>query len=304
MKYSELQKTLSLKLNDIHPDKHDLFASVVNAVSIPRAFEDSTNVLTELTFENGEQAVLKQCRSNSLKDSDFWIGMQSLFSLNFAQSMGGYKPVYALLTQQGGLAVPQLLGADSASDDFSGFLCTSKLPGTVLCEPQVTDAMIEQLAEHLARLHQNQNGFFGPAFNPCNSAKEWWPKVFKSIRLLAEKRGVELSIIDFESEQACPDVFVPILPDLRWDQFLTDSNKLTGLVDLDAVVYGARELEFVLLEYLLSEQQAGVFKKVYEGYQPIPGLTVCREPYRWLLFFMNVLGEQSHDAWMQAPTRF
>ena len=99
-------------------------------------------------------------------------------------------------------------------------------------------------------------------------------------------------------------MFVPILPDLRWDQFLTDSNKLTGLVDLDAVVYGARELELVLLEYLLSEQQAGVFKKVYEGYQPIPDLTLCREPYRWLLFFMNVLGEQSHDAWMQAPMRF
>ncbi|MEA1988688.1 MAG: hypothetical protein U9N57_05720, partial [Pseudomonadota bacterium] len=73
---------------------------------------------------------------------------------------------------------------------------------------------------------------------------------------------------------------------------------------LDAFVFGAVELEFVVLEYLLDEQQAEQFKDLYQASNTLPDLTECREVYRVLLFLMNILGEESFDTWMQAPTRF
>ena len=94
------------------------------------------------------------------------------------------------------------------------------------------------------------------------------------------------------------------MPDLRWDQFLRQQDKLSALVDLDAIVYGPRTLEFVLLEYLLDPSQAECFAAEYQNYQVIPDLTDVRLPYRLLLFSMNVLGETDLDEWLNHPHRF
>ena len=94
------------------------------------------------------------------------------------------------------------------------------------------------------------------------------------------------------------------MPDLRWDQFLMQQGKLSALVDLDAIVYGPRTLEFVLLEYLLDQTQAECFATEYQNYQSIPDLTKVRLPYRLLLFLMNVLGETDLNSWLNHPERF
>ena len=61
---------------------------------------------------------------------------------------------------------------------------------------------------------------------------------------------------------------------------------------------GPRELELVLLEYLLTPQQAEVFLNVYQSYLPWPDLSNQRLSYRLLLFLMNVLGETDIDKWL------
>jgi hypothetical protein len=94
------------------------------------------------------------------------------------------------------------------------------------------------------------------------------------------------------------------MPDLRWDQFLQHANKLTTLVDLDAFVYGPREVELVLLEYLFNDHQAKLFEKVYGQFQPIPALKQVRKSYRLLLFLMNVLGEGDLNKWMKTSGRW
>jgi hypothetical protein len=94
------------------------------------------------------------------------------------------------------------------------------------------------------------------------------------------------------------------MPDLRWDQFLENDGKLSALVDLDAFVFAPRELDFILLEYLLNQQQARVFAQQYQQSHSLPDLSVVRKPYRLLLFLMNVLGEEDIDTWMQAAARF
>lgn len=94
------------------------------------------------------------------------------------------------------------------------------------------------------------------------------------------------------------------MPDLRWDQFLTKKERLFALTDLDAIVYGPREMEWVLLEYLLTPSQAEVFLKEYTQFLPVPDLTEVRDVYRTLLYMMNVLGSTDYEAWMKQPKLF
>lgn len=75
-------------------------------------------------------------------------------------------------------------------------------------------------------------------------------------------------------------------------------------MDLDAIVYGPKTLEFVLLEYLLDQKQAEIFAVEYMNHQTIPDLTAVRLPYRLLLFLMNVLGEMDLNSWLNHPKRF
>ncbi len=95
------------------------------------------------------------------------------------------------------------------------------------------------------------------------------------------------------------------MPDLRWDQFLIkNDNPKLALLDLDAFVFAPRELDFILLEFLLDQQQIQCFTEVYSKYHAIPDLEYARPAYRLLLFFMEVLGEQDIDKWMMQQTRF
>jgi len=60
------------------------------------------------------------------------------------------------------------------------------------------------------------------------------------------------------------------MPDLRWDQFLSNGKQITALIDLDALVMGPIELDWVILEYLLSAQQAEWFILEYATFTPPP----------------------------------
>ena len=63
-------------------------------------------------------------------------------------------------------------------------------------------------------------------------------------------------------------------------------------------------LIFVLLEYLLDQQQIEFFTEVYSKYHVMPDLEYARPAYRLLLFFMEVLGEQDIDKWMMKQPIF
>ena len=307
-----MKKQLSLSpFNLIDPKDLCHFNAVDSVVAMTNKFEDSTNLLWLCDSKQSEPAVIKVCDWQDVEDSDFWLGMRALFNLQYPQQMGFYAKVYELINDVTVLSIPELLACESATPDYAGFLYCSKLPGQVLedgVEGGVNEQMVRQLVHHLTQLHNVTNNQFGTLFNPEFSKALWWLKIRSTITLLAEKQGVKidrnLESTLFKSQQACPVQFVPIMPDLRWDQFLTDSEKLTGLVDLDAMVFGAVELEFVVLEYLLTEQQAVLFKQVYQMEHDLPDLRACRDVYRVLLFLMNILGEKSLYAWMQAPTRF
>ena len=101
-----------------------------------------------------------------------------------------------------------------------------------------------------------------------------------------------------------PNSFVPVMLDLRWDQFLIEDAKLKALVDLDAFVLAPSELELVLLELLFNEEQSALFAEEYQHFHSLPDLSMVRTAYRALLFLMHVLGETNCEKWLAKPAHF
>lgn len=281
---------------------------LIKATALPVMYEDSTHQLWQCDTSQG-QLILKICRKNNIDKSIFWQGMANLFDVYLPRQLGEFDQVYKTLTRLSRLAIPEFVASGPQAQKNQAFILATKLPGTMVNGVEVDDDMVVSLAAYIGNLHQYGQKKWG-RFSQTNFDAEQWPKRLQdTLNTLAEKQQsmIKADLLDEVIELAVNCTvgnFVPIMPDLRWDQFLQQSGSLSALVDLDAFVYGPRELEFVLLEYLLDDQQAILFTEHYQKTQSLPDLTRVRKPYRLLLFMMNVLGEKDVDIWMQVPTRF
>jgi len=272
-------------------------------------YDDSTHQLWHCETVDG-QMILKLCDNRSVQSSPFWQGMEQLFNVELPVHLGEFDSVYQTITELSTLQIPEYVASGSSVQDeqLFAFVLARMLPGTMVESALVDDDMVIALAEHISQLHQHQKSTWGPLHSAKLTAEQWPQRLQNTLRLLAEnQQAVPVKMVVEAIELATdytPETFVPVMPDLRWDQFLQHNGGLSALVDLDAIVYGPRELELVLLEYVLNEQQAMIFVEHYQRSHFLPDLSLVRKPYRLLLFMMNVLGEKNVDAWMQAPTRF
>ena len=286
--------------------QHNL-PELIQVSALPAMYEDSTHQLWHCDTVDGEM-MLKVCNADNVKNSSFWQGMKSLFDVDLTQSLGQFNQVYQQLSQLSSLVVPEFIAADCASKPSSpAFILTQFELGTMVDSKQVNNDMIMSLAEHISQCHQCENTQWGELYNAKKSADEWGYKLHSTLMLLAKSQNIPSEIlgdIGNQTKLISSEKFVPVMIDLRWDQFLQQDDKLTALVDLDAFVYAPKELEFVLLEYLLNEQQATEFKQYYQQKQQIPDLSAVRAPYRLLFFLMNVLGETDVYLWMNTAKKF
>ncbi len=247
--------------------------------------------------------VLKVCEHQHIENSAFWRGMNRLFAIDFPASLENIATIYQFVSRLSPLVIPQFIAAKASS-----FVLARWLPGDILQSEKVTQNSVELLAAHLGLLHRQQQTRWGTIQQPQFTAAEWQTRLQDTLQTLAGEMTDPFcsEVLQQAVEQVSTlveDCFVPIMPDLRWDQFLTHQATL-ALVDLDAVVYGPRTLEFVLLEYLLDDAQSAHFIRTYQSYLPVPDLSAVRDAYRLLLFLMNVLGETDLKKWLAAPQRF
>lgn len=283
--------------------QHALPALTKQASQIAAKFEDSTHQIWLCHSVQGP-LVLKVCRPDTIKHTAFWQGMNTLFAIDFPHSLGDIQPVYQRLAEWGVLPVPHFIASQADS-----FLLTRYLPGEMMQAGEVTAQSVILLAKQISQLHQHSSPSWGAFPQPKLNAKQWSLQLQDTLSQLAEnyQNNVPEALLTEALMQAAkitPKYFVPIMPDLRWDQFLSEKGRVSALVDLDAVVYGPAELELVLLEYLLDAAQAEEFSRVYQQLHTLPDLSSVRMTYRLLLFLMNVLGEQDMTLWMQSPKRF
>ncbi len=316
----ELPNALVPKLPTFHTATH-----------IPSQFEDSTHQLWRLEgVENKHQGTcnnfLKICSNTT---SPFWQVMQHLFGISLSIEISKFNDLYGFIKASTPLQVPTLIAAKSNA--HLAYILTSELSGSVVDD--VNLKMVGQLAQHIAELHQKKCPHWGAITSLGSqrsssqmlssqtklgfSASEWPKMLAHTLRQFSESQRIPAEIVS-QSLHACQyaDIaeFVPLMPDLRWDQFLQHDGELIALVDLDAFVLAPRELDFVLLEYILTKEQYDCFTQSYStvfneisdsntntSSNFIPDITKVRPAYRLLLFLMQVLGEQDIDAWMSAP---
>lgn len=288
----------------LHPCWRSRLPVVRAALSLPALYEDSTHRLWRLATEDGP-LVLKVCGIRGEPVQAFWQGMKILFDVDLPAQIGSHDRLHTALAGWTGLAIPEVVAAGSAEDGYPGFLLTRELPGRMV---QQSDAgMACALGHHLGRLHSRGHEHWGPLLAETNRAEDWPRHLAKTLASLAEQRGISRSAVDevlLQAKRCRVSEFVPVMPDLRWDQFLEDGGRLSALVDLDAFVRGPRELDLVVLEYLLDPSQQKPFRQAYASHRALPDLAAVRQPYRLLLYLLNVLGESDLGSWMQAPRRF
>lgn len=271
------------------------------AIPLASQFEDSTHRLWRCETEAGA-LILKVCNHDSIQQSAFWQGMNSLFNVDFPRSLRNIATIYSKISENTAVTVPRFIAAESNS-----YVLAEWLEGDAALTEDVTDVMVIQLAEHLGKLHTQVQTTWGPMQQAKLGAKQWSSRLYKTIQDLADNSSATIpnnvmTLCLQQAEAMEVEQFSPIMLDLRWDQFLQQHNRLTALVDLDAFVYGPKELELVLVEYLLNADQAALFKQHYQQYVELKDLSSTRGSYRLLLFLMNVLGETDLDYWLLRPT--
>ncbi len=269
---------------------------------LPQRFDDSTHNLWRLKARQSN-LFLKVCNNTG---SPFWQVMRHLFAFDLSKEIESFSHLYQFITSATPLQIPTLITAESAvNDQEPAFILTSELSGNVV--DNVNPQMVEQLAKHLAQLHHKEHNSWGTIVNPAFDIQQWPQRLEQTLSHFAREQNTPNDITT-QALNACKHAtsssFIPMMPDLRWDQFLQQDNRLTALVDLDAFILAPRELDFVLLEFILTPEQHAHFVQAYTRILPVPEITLVRPAYRLLLYFMQVLGEQELSDWMEAEQRF
>lgn len=280
-----------------------------NAELIPQRYDDSTHELWRLETNEPESDAsalfLKICNNTS---SPFWQIMQHLFGFKLTAEINNFEQLYSLIAKSTSLEIPQISKAETV-DDNKAFILTSELKGFAVDKADVTHTMVEQLAEHLAALHQLNYSNWGSMISSNLQNREWPDRLSVTLGKFAGTSEVDipgeilLQALD-SSKSINTESFIPMIMDLRWDQFHQCQGELSALLDLDAFVLAPRELEFVFLEYILTAEQCSHFKKIYSNHHAVPELSNVRPAYRLLLFLMQVLGENNIQAWMNKENHF
>ncbi len=293
----------------IVPTQQVNLPKLINATAIPARFDDSTHQLWALETDQGD-LFLKLCDQQAVEKSIFWQGIAALFNLDLPRTLSHFSQTYRLIAAHSPLKIPHLLASAASGEtpQYKGFLLTNALQGTAIDPECVSDEMVMSFANHLAALHQNTHPNWGSIQSADKAALEWPKALCKTLTDMATQQ----KIITLPAVQAAiaaakhcqSEHFIPLMLDLRWDQFLQQAGVLTALVDLDAFVYAPRELDFVLLEYLLNDRQTAIFTQAYTQHHEIPNITFVRAPYRLLLFLFQVLAEQDVVGWLNAEIRF
>lgn len=300
------------------------YETIYEVSLLPSLFEDSSAEIWLIKGFAGlvnndltsSEYILKSHKTHPNQSGiySFWSIMQSLFGLDLVLSYKNAQYSYAKLAQISSLKMPVCYDLLQGPNQMA--LVLEKLDGHTFHAEHLTRTTIEQFTNYLAGLHNNQQAGFGLIHEVGAELKanlfqinEWRERLksslmqsFQTTKIMGFDIAELLKAIDRLETQK----YVPVMMDLRWDQFAVNNGNLMGVFDLDAYVYAPIELDFVILEYLFNADQAWQFQETYFSLtgQNI-GLThEQRVVYRALFFVMNALGKNDYQNWMSQPVIF
>lgn len=277
----------------------------LDAIPHPALYDDSTHQVWFLRHPQ-QSKILKRLNHHA-PNQPFWRGMKQFFGVDIARNPALMPQTVARFAQLCSLDIPTIHAASASESGRYGFLLVAALAGETPQPEQVSASLVVDLAQHLAHLHQQTFNHWGGLLSPYYPLGDWG----KRLRHFLWQQGCDESLdnstwqaIVEQAGQIQPRASVPMIMDLRWDQFLMQEGRLSSLLDLDALVLAPVELDWIILEYMLDEAQARLFKQAYQQWSPLPELSAVRAPYRLLLQRLQVLGPHNCADWLAAPVRF
>jgi fructosamine-3-kinase len=257
-----------------------------------------------------EESVVRSSRMKSEPSNDFWWGCKRLFGIN-PRNVWELEEVNNTLKMFSSIPVPQVL----QKGIFENRQCVvvEKLEGHVLTSLiDQSESILESLGEGLASIHRFQSEYAGNPAKTYRVPMEHFHKHLSSgmeelVSKFYSETEIEsklLEMIESLMKLPTPNYATFVLIDMDPTQFLTDGSQITGLVDTEAYVLAPREFDLIGLEYILDKKSAAAFQKGYEKIMPLPNLTQCRRPYRYLYRLLSVQGSVEINKWLQHPSVF
>ena len=282
----------------------------IELLALPAKFTDSS--CSVWVGELADSKIIIKIADGDI-GSPFWQMLQNVFGFSIEQNFIHAKEVYTQISACSSLHIAKVL--DVFNVNKHPVLIMEFIEGYALDTDLLNVEMVTDLADYLAHMHSRKLSDFGCLASSQASHQEvtseqcakWFTQLTHFLRplfiskfenALAGYPNKDLDEILSHSGKSIA-AFVPVMMDLRWDQFAQFENRLVGVFDLDAYVSAPIELDFVILEYLLNKEQLTWFKQAYEvAGGVIPKLSGVRDLYRLLFFAVNALGEEDLNNWL------
>lgn len=288
-----------------------LFNSPILSVqALHPGYEDHASDVFLVRTEDKE-VIVRSSKMYEEPNNDFWWGCKNLFGID-PRNVHHLETVHTLLQEHTNLPIPTIIEKHILND--REFVVAEKLVGnTVQSFIGQPDSTLFSLGKGLAEIHKFKVDFIG---NPSGTFQVPLDGFYSHI-LNVSKELVHMFYSDDESIQnafptfesqlsslSLPKESTLVLIDMDPTQFLSDGTAITGLVDTEAYAVAPRELDFIGLEYILTEKEAHAFKSGYETIMSIPHLEECRQPYRYLYRLLSVQGSVELKKWLNHPSYF
>lgn len=212
----------------------------------------------------GHEVVVRLNVSTRDLEGPFWWGCNHLFGSD-PRRVFDLECIHERLLQSGGLAVPRVLR--KATFEERECVIAERMPGTQLRTfVRLSDAALEEFGAALGRQHRL---FFERCGHPYGTLSyplgDFHRRTAETMRALAARfYGADVGIQNLLEEMSRAALGLPaptagslVLVDMDPDQYLTDGERVTALVDTEGCVVGPRALDFVALEYVLEGRSAG-----------------------------------------------
>ncbi|KFM99424.1 nitrate reductase [Bacillus clarus] len=289
-----------------------LFTSpILYTKALHPGYEDHASDIFLVKTEN-EEVIIRSSKMNGEPNNDFWWGCKHLFGID-PRNVHHLETVHTLLQKHTSLPIPTILQKHTLKGR-EYVVVVEKLQGKTLQSfIGQSDSILFSLGKGLAQIHTFKANFIGnPAGNfqvPLNQFQQHILKVSHNLvdMFYSDNASICNAFNTFQSQLSSmpiPKDATLVLIDMDPTQFLTDGISITGLVDTEAYAVAPQELDFIGLEYVLTEKEACAFKEGYETIMPIPNLEQCRQPYRYLYRLLSVQGSVDLKEWLNDPAYF
>lgn len=264
----------------------------------------SSNWVYGVTTATGQRYVVKQPKAIRENISPFWQQMEEIFGINCVTQLTTTRNVSALLQRQSIIPVPQVIHVEPDPPDLEApFVVLTRLAGTDHDPDEFPDgeALHYQLGQYIGYLHtQSYPGYGNVLLEPLHPQPDFLAAATATMRRMikhfwADQAALHQYLDDLLATVDAAALFSTanlIMIDISGNQFVYDSQRISGVVDLDAYVIGPREWELSILEMCITQPAA--FRRGYECYATLPAFAPFRAFYR-LWSYLNE-PDQGYDV--------